>query len=244
MSNNLPPQSNSTIFCKVSINNDQKWVHGIITYVNLDKNIAEIFLPAKYFKNYLNEGSKILIKSLSDNNETLFSGSITRKVISIRKQAITVQIDKVMNFANQRRYERFHVSYSCKVREGSNVTHAATLSDLSLGGGLLYSEASIDEGKDVNVDIVISPGLTLSFSGKIVRKLKDKKSGFSYGVQLTGIDNENNTLLNELIEYLTTQKNHIAHEWKVFKRLKYTVYTISILAIFILVFVIFAAEAL
>ena len=46
MSKNTPPQSDSNIFCKVSINNDGNWIYGIITYINLDKNIAEVFLPA------------------------------------------------------------------------------------------------------------------------------------------------------------------------------------------------------
>ncbi|MFZ5989765.1 MAG: PilZ domain-containing protein [Bacillota bacterium] len=244
MAKNTPEHNTSTIFCKVSIDGDDKWVHGIITYINLDKNIAEIFLSAKYFKNYLKEGCKILIKSLGEDNETLFSGSITRKVISIRKQAITVQIDKIMNFANQRKFERFHVSYSCRLKDNSGSEFASILSDISLGGGLVYSDSSFDADSKVNIDVFISPSITLSFKGRIVRKQSVKNKGYNYGVQILDIDEENNVLLNELIEYLKVQKNHIAHEWKVFKRLKYTVYTISILTIFIIVFAIFASEAL
>jgi len=35
--NDLLPQNDSPIFCRVSINNDEKWVHGIITYINMEK---------------------------------------------------------------------------------------------------------------------------------------------------------------------------------------------------------------
>jgi len=82
-------------------------VHGIITYINMEKNIAEIFLSAKYFKSYFNEGSKIVVKSLDENIETLFSGSVSKKVISIRKQAITIQINKVLSYNNQENTKGF-----------------------------------------------------------------------------------------------------------------------------------------
>ena len=72
-----PEQSRGITFCKVSID-DATWIHGIITYINLEK-IAEIFLSARYFRNHLKEGQKILIKSFDNNNETLFSASITKK---------------------------------------------------------------------------------------------------------------------------------------------------------------------
>ena len=62
LAKNIPEQDTSIIFCKVSINNDEKWVHGIITYINLDKSIAEVFLSAKQLMGNLTEGSKIQIK--------------------------------------------------------------------------------------------------------------------------------------------------------------------------------------
>jgi c-di-GMP-binding flagellar brake protein YcgR len=240
----MPEQNASVTFCKVSINDDEKWVHGIITYINLEKSIAEIFLSAKYFKNYLKEGSKILIKSMGDDNETLFSGSITRKVISIRKQAIAVQIDKVMNYNNKRYHERFQVSYSCLIKTKNDEEFSATLFDLSIGGGMIYSSSDIKINSAIDVTVYISPIIMLNFKGVVVRKQKDRTRGFSYGIQLSEIDDDNEALLSELIEYLVIQKNHIAHEWKIFNRLKYTLYTISLLFIFIIVFFVFAAEAL
>ena len=241
MSKNTHPQTDSNIFCKVSINNDGNWIYGIITYINLDKNIAEIFLPARFFKKYLKEGSKVLVKAINDNNETLFSGSITRKVISIRKQAVTIQLDSIMSFENKRNYERFYVNYPCKIRDDS-ISYMATLADISFRGGLVYTENILEEGKYVNLDVYLNPTMTLTFSGRITRKLKDKNRGYCYGIELTKIDEENSILLNELIECLVNKREQIAYEWKVFKRLKYAIYAISLLAIFMTVFSIFLTE--
>lgn len=244
MSNDLLPQNDSPIFCRVSINNDEKWVHGIITYISFDKNMAEVFLSAKYFKNYFNEGSKIVIKSLDENSETLFTGSVSRKVISIRKQAITIQINKVLGYNNQRKYERFGVDYSCRIRYEENISYIASISDISLGGGLIYSDDLFEEGKEVDIDVFVTSKISISFTGRIIRRIANKNGGYSYGVQLIDIDDENYSLLFDLIEYLQTQKKHLTKEWDMFNKLKYSLYTISILGIFVLIFVVFASKAL
>jgi len=58
--NDLLPQNDSPIFCRVSINNDEKWVHGIITYINMEKNIAEIFFLQNILKAILTKEVKSL----------------------------------------------------------------------------------------------------------------------------------------------------------------------------------------
>ncbi|WP_010243598.1 PilZ domain-containing protein [Acetivibrio cellulolyticus] len=234
------PKSN-TIFCRVSINDDQKWIHGIITYVNLDKRVAEIFLPARYFKEYLVEGSKITIKSMDQNNEILFCGSVLSKVISIRKQAITIQIDKVLNFANNRKYERFNVNYECLLVTQTGDQFAGKLMDISLNGCMIFSNEPIEENSVVTIKSFISSEVELNFQANVVRRKDLKNHAYSYGLQMSNIDNSNNITLNELIAYLINQKKHIEHEWKIFNRLKYTVYTITALLIFFIVFYVFAS---
>ena len=238
-----PKQSRNITFCKVSIDNDTVWIHGIITYINLEKNIAEIFLSARYFKNHLKEGQKILIKSFENDNETLFTASITKKVISIRKQSITVNIDKMMNYYNQRRFERFYLNYPCKISYGEN-EHVAILSDVSFGGGMLYTDAVIDDNSIVCISIFISSNLTIDFIGKTVRKESVGNSELTYGIEILEINEENNVLLSELINFLEEGKNHVANEWKIFNVLKYSVYTVSIIFVFAIIFFFFANEAL
>ncbi|AUG57567.1 PilZ domain-containing protein [Acetivibrio saccincola] len=238
-----PEQNRGITFCKVSIDNDATWIHGIITYINLEKKIAEIFLSARYFKNHLKEGQKILIKSFDNNNETLFSASITKKVISIRKQAITVNIDKVMSYHNKRRFERFYLNYPCKITYGDK-EYIAILSDISLGGGMLFTDAEIDDHSIVCISIFISATLTINFIGKTVRKESAGNSELTYGIEILEIDEENNVLLAELINFLEEEKNNIAHEWRIFNMLKYSIYTISVIFIFVVIFFFFTNEAL
>ena len=244
MAKTIVEHDSPTVFCKISIDNDEKWVHGIITYMNLPNNIVEVFLSIKYFENYLNEGSKILIKSLAEDSETLLSGRITKKVISIRKQSITVQIDNISHFDNNRKYERYHVNYSCSINTKKNMSSPATITDLSISGGLFFSREDFDINSIVDTNIYISSTLTLKFAALIIRKQKVKDNGFRYGFHINEIDQDSNSLLGELIEYLIIQKKHVVYEWKIFKRLKYTVYTISLLSIFILIFLILASKAL
>jgi len=90
----------------------------------------------------------------------------------------------------------------------------------------------------------VTPKITISFTGKVIRRIADKKGGYNYGVQLVDIDDANHNLLFELIEYLQTQKKHLAQEWKMFNRLKYSVYAISIFGIFLLIFIVFASKAI
>ncbi|NMB33996.1 MAG: PilZ domain-containing protein [Clostridium sp.] len=244
MSNNLTPQSDSNIFCKVSINNNGNWIYGLITYINFDKNIAEVFLPARFFKSYLKEGNKILIKTISESDETLLSGKITRKVISMRKQAITVQLDSVMSFENKRKFERFHVSYCCKIKDDDNTSYSSTLIDISFKGALLSAENYLERGKIVALEICLNPSIVLSFKGRIIRRAKTKNKKYCYGVELTDIDEENSMLLNELMECLSSKREEISYEWKVFNKFKYAIYVVSLLGIFIAVFTLFLTEVL
>lgn len=241
MNKNPKNSKSSTIFCRVSINDNQNWVHGIVTYINLDKNIAEIFLPARYFKEYLSEGNKITVKSMDQNNEILFYGSIARKVISIKKQAITIQIDKVLNYENNRKYERFNVNYDCIITTPKG-QYTGKMIDISLSGCMIYTNEPIEEASNVTVKSFISPEAELTFQTNVLRRNSLKSNRYSYGLQMYSIDNNNNIMLNELIAHLIKQKNYIEHEWKIFNRLKYSVYTVSILLVFFIVFYIFASS--
>lgn len=232
-------QKKSTIFCRISIDNNQNWINGIITYINLEKGVAEIFLPSKLFRENLLEGSNVTIKSMDQNNEILFCGSIAKKVISIKKQAVTVQIDKVLNFENKRKYERFNVEYDCLLAT-SKGEFIGKIVDISLSGCMVHTNVEIEEDSNVIVTIFITPETELIFQTKVLRGKKLRNHTYSYGLLTHKIDNDNNILLNELIACLIKQKELIENEWKVFNRFKYSVYSATILFIFFIVFYVFA----
>jgi len=228
------------IVCKVLINNDSDWIHGIISFINLKKNIVEIFLSSENLKEKFNEGSTVTIKFIKDESEYILSGCITRKILSIHKQAIVVKIDEIQKFANNRKHERFHAKFSAVIKTGDGRTIPSVLGDISLGGILLLTNASLGSGENILIEIAVSDKIPVSFKGKVVRKLQNKKLN-SYGIQIETIDAVNKSQLNEVIDLLIAKKDHIAHEWKIFNRIKYTVYAVSMAAIFFIIFVILAS---
>lgn len=234
-------QEDSIIYCRVCINNSDEWVHGILTYINVNRGIAEIFLPARYFKEYLAQGNCVTVKSMDQNNEILFYGNIAKKVISIKKQSITVQIDKVLNFENNRKYERFNVNFYCIILTPDG-EYSGKMMDISLNGCMIYTNYPLADNSDITIKSYISPGTELVFHTKVLHQKDSKDNIYSYGFQMSGIDNDNNIVLNELIAHLVAQKNHIEHEWKIFNRLKYSVYSVSVAVVFFIVFYIFASN--
>ncbi|MCX7746609.1 MAG: PilZ domain-containing protein [Clostridia bacterium] len=209
----------------------------------MEKKVVEVFLSAHHMKEFFKEGNKVIIKSLNDGNEFLFSGHVTKKVLSIRKQAVIIKMDEIKKFFNLRNNERFHVRYPATIKASGKTPEPAVLLDISLGGTLITSNASFNEKESVHIEILYTNNKVLNFLGRILRK-QQLKDGFKYGIGVQSIDNENSLVLNELIEYLTYQKKQIARELKIFKRVKYTVYVISIIVIFFTVFVMMAAEGI
>ena len=74
-----------------------------------------------------------------------------------------------MSYHNKRRFERFYLNYPCKITYGDK-EYIAILSDISLGGGMLFTDAEIDDHSIVCISIFISATLTINFIGKTVRK--------------------------------------------------------------------------
>lgn len=241
MGNKLSSKDKTVIFCKISLAEGEEWFHGIISYVNMKKNILEIFLSAENLRNRFKEGCQVIIKSLNEDNVSLFTGTVCKKVKSIHKQAIIIKFDAAENFSNVRKHERFHVNYAATARSKSGNLHPSLLSDISMGGAMLFSKDSMEEGENVSVEIFITAKNSICFEAGIIRR-SPLKDGYKYGLKLEKIDDKNKPLFNELIEYLTVQKEQIAYEWKIFKRVKHIIYTISILAVFFLVFVVLEAE--
>jgi c-di-GMP-binding flagellar brake protein YcgR len=238
-------QSNdSVVFCKLYLENADEWVHGIITYIHLEKKIAEVFISQKNHRELLlkNE-STVVIKSFSDENETLFTGHIERKVVSMRKQSLTIQIDAIMAFQNNRKHERFYVNYKCIIQDADLIEYHGMIRDLSLGGTLLLSDADFHELSSLQIHIMVSPTVEIQFKGKIIRKIQGPMHT-RYGLQFEEIDGQNLAVLQELISYLKNLEHHLEDEWKVFSRFKKIIYSASIAIVFVIVFILFRSKAL
>jgi hypothetical protein len=58
--------------------NDSKWVQGIISYINISSKDIEVFLSDEDMQNLYSKGDRVIIKSLNNQNEFLFSGSVRK----------------------------------------------------------------------------------------------------------------------------------------------------------------------
>jgi hypothetical protein len=220
---------NDDIFCKVFLNSSDAWISALLTYVNLEKNVAEIFLPIKYLTRILNDNQTIIIKSFNAENEYIFTGSVSKKVISINKQSITVSIEEVIKYDNARQDERFTASYPVILsNKALNLSQSALLVDISSGGLLIATTEEIEINANITVEIFFSPEASLSFHGRILRKTKNN-IGYSYGIIIEEIDRRNSILLNKMIEFLALEKNSLYSEWLILKRLRQSLYFIFVL---------------
>ena len=227
-----------SLFCRIYIENTNKWIDGILTYVDLKKNVADIFLSARHFRSLLSEESNLIIKSLDSNQEFIFTGTLSKKVISIRKQSISLKIDEVVKFDNERLFERFHCSYPAIIKQLKDANPASgILVDISSGGILISSPTSYEPNTPVSLEIFFATERPITFVGRILRKTSNK-IGFNYGIIIEEIDNENAISLNKLIENLVTDKKSILEEFKLFKRFKHSMYWVFVLlaALFVTLF--------
>lgn len=217
------------LFCRIYIENTGKWIDGVLTYLNLDKHVADIFVSSRHFRSLVAEGTKIIVKSLDSNEEYIFTGMISTKIVSIKQQSLTIRIDEVVKFDNDRLHERFHCNYpAILIHPKSPATTSGILSDISSGGIQISSPTLFEPNTSMSIEVFFATERPIHFVGRVLRKTATKV-GYNYGVIIEEIDNENAIQLNKLIESLVTEKKGIFEELKVFKRLKTAVYIILFL---------------
>jgi hypothetical protein len=224
-----------SLFCRIYIENTGKWIDGILTYVNLNKNVADIFVPNRHFRSFLSEGCKVIVKSLDSNSEYIFSGTISHKIVSIRKQSVTFKIDDVVKFDNERLFERFICHYPSILKlTKSQFSSSGILLDISSGGILIASPSVFEPNSTVNVEIFFANEHPIAFTARILRK-NQSKIGYNYGMIIEDINNENAIILNKLIENLVSEKRSIINELRFFKKMKNIVYfVISLIGLILL----------
>ncbi len=227
---------NKVNFCLVSREGSGEWLQGIISFIDIESKDVEVFLSDEHIYNSFSPGNKVAIKSLSNRNEFLLSGCINKIASSVHKKALIIKIDDIKEYIDYRKSERYYVNYDAGITSGKGSKSEANILDISLGGVLLISDCALEEGENINVEVFSDPENPILFSGKVIRKQKFKKA-YKYGVIIENVEAQSKSLLDALIKLLRAKKTEIEHAWKVFKRVKYALYTISVLLIFLLVFI-------
>jgi hypothetical protein len=207
-------------FCRIYIENTGKWIDSILTYVNLKNNVAEVFISTRHFRSLISEGSKLIVKSLDSNQEYIFTGTVSKKIVSIRKQSLSIKIDEIVKFDNERIFERFPCNYPAIIKNSKNSnSYSGILVDISSGGILISSPNSFEPNTSLNLEIYFATENPINFVGRVLRR-STNRIGYSYGISIEEIDNNNAIVLNKLIENLVTEKKHIFEELNFFKRMK------------------------
>lgn len=235
MFNSSLKSENKSTLCVISFDAGYSWTQGIIMYINLKKSLLEIFLSAKYFERNISKNSVVYIKFLCNSNESLLIGTINKKVVSMRKQAITVKIEKKSSFINNRKYERFSVNYAARVETECGEVFMVILNDLSLGGIRFFTNSSIEENKKICIEILVSDDKSIFFSGEILRK-SSGKVGYNYAMQFEDVDDNSADSLKEILEFLSFQNRYVSQEMDLFNKVKILAY-ISLTLLLILVVV-------
>ncbi len=236
-------KQNKVNFCLVSAKNDSKWVQGIISYINISSKDIEVFLSDEDMQNLYSKGDRVIIKSLNNQNEFLFSGSVRKIASSLHKKALIVKIDNIREYINYRENERYYVNFDAFIITPDGGRNRANIMDISLGGISMISDGHMRENSTVDVEIVSDPENPIALRGKIIRKKRYKRV-FKYGIIIEKMDEHSENLLDALIKLLRSKKTDLEHSWKIFKRIRLAVYSISALIAFFVVFIALASKSM
>jgi hypothetical protein len=225
----------NSLFCKVCIEGSNKWLDGVLIHVNAEKNLADIFLSVRHFRSLFSEGDVILVKSIDSDQEYSIKGILSKKIVSMRRQSITLQILEMKEFQNYRHAERFQVNYPAIIQPiSSQVNSSGILIDISSGGVLMVSPSSYEINTALNIEIFSAADGNISFVARILRKTKNN-IGYTYGMILEEIDHPNALMLNKLIQSLMEEKKSILEEFHRFKRIKSMLYIFMMLILVVIV---------
>lgn len=200
-------------FCELLLQHSSSWIDALITYIDINENVIKLFVNCKKPVVSLENGQKLKVKSIRDGKEFVFNGVMTNVETCIFGQTVTINIEEVKIFHDNRKSERY--IYKCEVLiSGKGSFAAATLCDLSFGGVLIITDKRIENPNGFNIEVFAFPGETIVFSAEVLRcdEIKDK---YKYALKIKDIDSNSIKVLNKLIAILAMQKNKLINEWKV-----------------------------
>ncbi|MCX7921112.1 MAG: PilZ domain-containing protein [Clostridia bacterium] len=208
------------VFCEISYEEGLQWIHGMVSHIDLRENLIKVFIFKEHMESSFKEKDRVKIKILKDNNQFVFNGIVSDKVISTFEQAIIIKIDETQKFPNLRKLERFNFTCETVVKDKNGKLTKGSLVDINTEGVLISLESEIDEGESVDMEISAFPENSIHFTGRTVRS-HSLKGLYSYAFKIENIDATNSNLLKELLMFLSTQKSQLSDEWKNFKKVKY-----------------------
>lgn len=165
---------------------------------NIQGNNIIMDLPQKLLENNILVGDSIVCFCFEDNEEYVLNGEVAN-ITLLYPQQLTLKIDSVEKFDNQRKHIRYPVSLSANITEPDfNEVNFGVVKNISIVGASITCKKELKSGSELLVDIAISKNNIISYYGKIIR-VRTLPNFFEYGIVQTKIDDEN---YRELIKYI------------------------------------------
>lgn len=207
------------IFCELSIKGSDKYVTGLVTYLNLNQSNIKVFIYEEYLKDTFTQDAQVTIKFIRDSKQFIFGGSIKEINLSSLNQALSINIDEIKIVENYRKDDRYSYECDALVIKGDQSIVEALLCDISLGGVLIKCDNSLSGSSSIKIEIRALPNEIISFNADIAREIRTNKS-FKYALRIKDIDEENKKLLNKLIVLLSKEKTKIVEELNTLNKAK------------------------
>ncbi|MGE5329437.1 MAG: PilZ domain-containing protein [Deltaproteobacteria bacterium] len=155
-------------------------------------------LPQKLLENNILVGDNIVCIYFDNNEEYVLTGEVAN-ITLLFPQQLTIKVDNVEKFNNQRMHVRYSVSLSANATQVNvNEPYFAVVKNVSIVGVSITSKQKFDNGAELLIDIAVSKNNIISYYGKIIR-VRQLPNFYEYGIVQTKIDDVN---YRELVKYI------------------------------------------
>ena len=177
------------------------WITNVV--LNVYDNTIQIELKEGHIESLIFVGDKIKGKFSVNNLEYLFEG-IVQSIDMSNLCVFEILIEKINAFENTRGSDRYDTHIISKMNVSKNAPIYAIVTSISPSGISLLSKCDFPLDGESYIEVFINRGCILSFDGKVMRKTPSCH-GFEYGIKITNIDEENNSILSDLLNHLKMQ---------------------------------------
>jgi hypothetical protein len=182
---------------------------GIIVETSLDD--VKIKLSREMATKSFTESDPTVIGVEKGSEVFLFGADV--KNVDVKTDEILLVLDKVENFSDIRRHERFPVSLYADVRtKFIKKKHLAVIKDLSYFGMHIYSKEDFPIGIQIEIDIYMEKNMVF-LKGDIVRKVKDTYYN-KYGMRIVYEDINSMNFMKEYIRRIKEQQEDLIRKMK------------------------------
>jgi len=143
-------------------------------------------------------GDSIVCIYFNKEMEYVLIGEVSNITLLYPHQ-MTIKIDNVEKYDNQRQHIRYSVSLSSNVTDTNiNEAYFCVVKNVSIVGASITCKHEFKSGTELLLDIAVSKNSVISYYGKIIR-VRSLPHFYEYGIIQTKIDDVN---YRELVKYI------------------------------------------